>query len=58
MLNKWIRELGEIKFRDNNELIRKVPSLSLLSSLLSPPIPLFQWYPESKEILLDLKMKC
>ncbi len=32
---------GEIKFRDNNKLIRKVPSLSLLSSLLSPPIPSF-----------------
>jgi hypothetical protein len=23
----------------------------------TPPIPLFQWYPQSKEILLNLSMK-
>jgi len=38
-----------------NRVIRKV-TLSL--GLLSPPYPLFQWYPQSKEILLNLYMKC
>jgi hypothetical protein len=32
------------------------PCLSL--GLLSPPIPSFQWYVQSKEILLNLSMKC
>ncbi len=43
----------------------KSPCLSPLSPLLAPPIPsaftpypLFQWYPQSKEILLNLSMKC
>jgi hypothetical protein len=39
-----------------NRLIRKV---TLFLSLLSPLIPsLFQWYLQSKEILLNLSMKC
>jgi hypothetical protein len=36
----------------------KSPSVSPLSPLLSPPYPLCQWYPQSKEILLNLSMKC
>ncbi len=33
--------------KDENRVIR-----------LSPPIPLFQWYPQSKKLLLNLSMKC
>jgi hypothetical protein len=40
-------------------------ALSVKSLSVSPPIssafgpyPLFQWYPQSKEILLNLGMKC
>jgi len=38
----------------NNRIIRKVFILSW--GLLSPPMN--QWYPQSKEILLNLSMKC
>jgi hypothetical protein len=34
-----------------NKVIRKV-------ILFFTPYPLFQWYPQSKEILLNLSMKC
>ncbi len=38
-----------------NRVIHKV-ALSL--SLLSPPIPLFQWYQQSNEIILNLSKRC
>jgi hypothetical protein len=44
-----------IKFSSNNRVIWKV---TLSSPCLSPPYPLFQWYPQSNEILLNLSMKC
>jgi hypothetical protein len=34
------------------------PSVSTPISFASPPYPLFQWCPQSKEILLNLGMKC
>jgi hypothetical protein len=35
------------------------PSVKLSLDLLSPAgYPLFQWYPQSNEILLNLSMKC
>jgi hypothetical protein len=37
-------------------VLSKVFTLSL--GLLSPHIPLFQWYPQSKDCLLNLSMKC
>jgi hypothetical protein len=50
-------------FQTNTSLntdIHKVPHIFTLS--LGPPFipltPLFQWYPDSKEILLNLSMKC
>jgi hypothetical protein len=44
---------------DENRVICKVTLSSPLSlGLLSPPYPLFQWYLQSQEILLNLSMKC
>jgi hypothetical protein len=43
---------------DNRVILKSHPLFHLLSPLLSPPYPLFQWYPQSKEILLNLGMKC
>jgi hypothetical protein len=40
------------------ELSVKSPSVSPPISSAFAPYPLFQWYPQSKEILLDLGMKC
>ncbi len=36
----------------------KSPSLSHPILFAFTPYPLFEWYPQSKEILLDLSMKC
>jgi len=46
-------------FAKDIRVIRKVTlsSPSLWASF-DPPIPLFQWYPQSKDILLNLGMKC
>jgi hypothetical protein len=44
-----------IKFSLSNRVIWKV---TLSSPCLSSPCPLFQWYPQSNEILLNLNMKC
>jgi hypothetical protein len=42
--------------------IRVILKVTLFSSCLwasfHPPIPLFHWYPQSKEILLNLHMNC
>jgi len=40
------------------ELSIKSPSVSPPISSAFAPYPLFQWYPQSKENLLDLGMKC
>ncbi len=40
------------------KLFVKSSSLSQVSPLLSPHYPLFQWYPQSNEILLNLSTKC
>jgi hypothetical protein len=40
------------------ELSIKSPSVSLPISSAFAPYTLFQWYPQSKEILLNLDMKC
>jgi hypothetical protein len=41
------------------ELSGMSPSVSTpISSAFPPPYPLFQWCPQSKEILLNLGMKC
>jgi hypothetical protein len=40
------------------ELSVKSPSVAPLISSAFTPYPLFQWYPQSKEILLNLGMKC
>jgi hypothetical protein len=47
------------------EYCRSTTKLSLKSPSLSPPIlsaftpyPLFEWYPQSNEILLNFSMKC
>jgi hypothetical protein len=37
---------------------RVIHKVTLSLGLLSPPYPLFQWYPQSKEILLNLSMNC
>jgi hypothetical protein len=44
----------------NIRVILKVshPIFILSLGLLFDPYPLFQWYPQSKEILLNLCMKC
>ncbi len=39
------------------ELYVKLPSVSPPISLAFPPYPLYQWYPQSKEILLNAGMK-
>ncbi len=39
-------------------VIHQVALCFALSPVLLPPYPLFQWYPQSKEILLSLGMKC
>jgi hypothetical protein len=48
-----------MKERMPNRVIRKV-TLCFTPYLLCfcPPYPLFQWYPQSKEILWNLGMKC
>jgi hypothetical protein len=38
--------------------IRVIRKVTLSLDLVSPPYPLFQWSPQSKEFLLDLSMKC
>jgi hypothetical protein len=35
-----------------------IPKVTLSLGLLSPPIPLFHWYLQSKEILSNFNMKC
>jgi hypothetical protein len=40
------------------ELFVKLPSVSPPISSAFGPYPLFQWYPQSNEILLNLGMKC
>jgi hypothetical protein len=40
------------------ELSVKSPSVSPPISSAFTPYPLFQWYPQSREILLNLGMKC
>ncbi len=40
------------------ELSRQSPSVSPPISFAFAPYPLFQWYPQSKENLLNLGMKC
>ncbi len=40
------------------ELYVKSPSVSPPISSAFAPYPLIQWYPQSKEILLNLGMKC
>jgi hypothetical protein len=35
-----------------------IPKVTLSLGLFSPPYPLFQWYLQSEDILLNLKMKC
>jgi len=47
------------RFVANNRVSFKViMSFTLSLVLFSPPIPLFEWGPQSKEILLNLGMKC
>jgi hypothetical protein len=40
------------------DLSVKSPSVSPPISSAFTPYPFFQWYPQSKEILLNLGMKC
>ncbi len=40
------------------ELFGKSPRLHPVFGPAFTPYPLFQWYPQSKEILLYLRMKC
>jgi nicotinamide riboside transporter PnuC len=42
----------------NKVISVKSPSLSPLILFAFTPYPLFEWYPWSKEILLNLSMKC
>jgi hypothetical protein len=39
-------------------VIRVIHKVALASPCLSPPYPLFQWYLQRKEILLNLNMEC
>ncbi len=50
----------KVKLISLHRVIRKAsnPVFTLSLGLLSPPYPLFQWYPQSKDILLNLCMKC
>jgi len=57
----WYENLGHVwgENVDWFELSAKSPSVSpSISSFSFTPYPLFQWYPQSKEILLNLGMKC
>jgi hypothetical protein len=57
----WYENLGHVwgENVDWFELSPKSPSVSpSISSSSFAPYPLFQWYPQSKEILLNLGMKC
>ncbi len=46
------------KLKNVIELSIKSPSVLHPISSAFAPYPLFQWYPESNEILLNLGMKC
>jgi hypothetical protein len=50
---------------NHNFMVMANKVILVKSSSFSPPVasaftpyPLFQWYPQSKEILLNLSMKC
>jgi hypothetical protein len=49
---------NEWKIASAIRVIRKVFSLHPVFGPPWPPIPLFQWYPQSKDILINLSMKC
>jgi hypothetical protein len=44
--------------RDIRVICKSHPLFHPYLLCFGPPIPLFQWYPQSKEILLNLGMKC
>jgi len=53
--SSWVAK-GDV---DNRELFIKSPCLShYLGASFYPLYPLFQWHPQSNEILLNLSMKC
>jgi hypothetical protein len=47
-----------LQFFNSIELSQKSPCLHPVFGSPFTPYPLFQWYPQSKEILLNLSMKC
>jgi len=49
----WERRNPEVQYKNklDNKVVRKL-------TLSFTPYPLFQWYLQSKEILLNLSMKC
>jgi hypothetical protein len=55
---KWIISLNLQRDYLILDLSAKSPFVSLAISSAFTPYPLFQWYPQSKEILLNLGMKC
>jgi hypothetical protein len=57
--SQWcnIKNLENPKITDVIELSVKSPSLCPLFGRAFTPYPLFQWYPQSKEILLNLSIK-
>jgi hypothetical protein len=53
-----LEKFFELQSQQNNRLIHKVTLSSLCLWASFHPYPLSQWYLQSKEILLNLGMKC
>jgi hypothetical protein len=55
---KCERERERGRWGQNNTVIHRVTCLHPVFGPPFTPYPLFQWYPQSKDILLNLSMKC
>jgi hypothetical protein len=53
-----LRKFFELQSQQNNRLIHKVTLSSPCLRASFHPYPLLQWYLQSKEMLLNLGMKC
>jgi hypothetical protein len=63
--HNWIPDIIFVWKKNQHRNCSSISELSVKSPSVSPPIsssfaadPLFHWYPQSKEVLLNLSMKC
>ncbi len=61
----WFTQLKNSRVQENEDKSMNLKKLFVKSPSLSPPIPLFEWYPQSKEIfiksqyeMLKLSIQC